>query len=208
MKKENIKINSLILEYIKKFQNNKDQEAFNHVLSKYFPATCKYAAKFLNNNVYSNLISWSFQEVESYVFLAFWKAINSYRLESESSLSFKNYLYQLVKFQTLHELKKNFNWQFISKEHQQWCRETEIEMVKNSLDIYQDLSFKEKTNKIYEFLKSKNIQYALIWDLKSRGIKKAEICKKLKISSSGLKSRWQYIKKLILGKYSSLSEIY
>ncbi|CBZ40775.1 putative RNA polymerase sigma factor RpoE [Mycoplasma suis KI3806] len=208
MKRESMSETSqATLENIKKFQLNKDQEAFNFLLSKYFPATCKYASKFLSSNVYSNLVSWSFQEVESYVFLAFWKAINNYKSESESSLSFKNYLYQLVKFETLHELKKNFSWQFISKAHQRWCKEDENNTTKDSSDVFNDLSFRDKVQIIKKFLEEKNETYALIWELKASGIKSSEVCKKLNVSSSELKSRWQYIKKLVLDKYPSLHEI-
>ncbi|RAO95360.1 sigma-70 family RNA polymerase sigma factor [Mycoplasma wenyonii] len=193
----------LVRACIEKVQKHQDQEAFNLLLDKFFKNSCKYATTFLNNRIYSNLINWYLDEVESFVFLAFWKAVNNYDLESTTGvLSFKNYLYQLIRFETLNEIKNTFNWQCIPKIEKKWYLEHNKKRIKNSLDICIDLEIKQKSEEISQFLETKNRLYSAIWKLKANELSNQEICEQIGISKAELKGRWQYIKRLVLEKYS------
>lgn len=69
-------------------------------------------------------------------------------------------------------------------------------------DQIQDLRSKEMFNKIIEFLRSKNPEYAEIIILKTKGYKNKEICKRLALTEISLKARLQYIRRLIRGEFS------
>ncbi|AFO52305.1 RNA polymerase sigma factor RpoE [Candidatus Mycoplasma haematolamae str. Purdue] len=191
---------------LKKFQLEDDRESFNYLLEKYYKTSCMYATKYLNSVVYSNLISYTLGEVESYVFLAFWKAAKNYRCEG-NSLSFKNYLYQTIKYESIAEIKSTFKWGCIPKAEQKWVKEQEMLRENDPSAYCESLELKEKSFIIFKFLESKKPIYSLIWDLKAKDLRNSEICAQLGISEIELKSRWQYIKKLIQGRYSCLDDV-
>ncbi|AHC40368.1 hypothetical protein OVS_02865 [Mycoplasma ovis str. Michigan] len=193
---------SLVRDSIKKFQLNRDRVAFNLLLEKYYKKSCSYAIRFLSRNAYSSMMHLCVEEIKSYVFWAFWRAVQNYNLEESSFPTFKNYLYQLIRFDTLKELKKNFKGQCISKVDLQWYADTSRKKVKNSFDFCIDLDLQDGSQEISKFLESKNSLYPSIWQMKVEDIKNEEICEKLNITMTELRSRWHYIKRLVLEKFA------
>ena len=192
----------LVRDSIEKVQLNQDKVAFNLLLEKYYLVSCKYATKFLSNNTFFNLINWYFEEVESYVFLVFLRAIKSYKLDNEQALSFKNYLFQLIRFETIKEIKRYFNWQCIPSTDRYQFITNQCKQEKTSFDVCVEKEIKEKVEEIGQFLKSKKKIYATIWKLKIEELDSEEICRRAKITIEELRNRWQYIKRLVREKYS------
>ncbi|CCE66982.1 RNA polymerase sigma factor [Candidatus Mycoplasma haematominutum] len=198
-----------IREYVKQFQLYADREAFNKLLDIYYLDACRYASKFLSHQLYSDSIRWSYEEVSSYVFIAFWKAVKNYRWNDIRSVSFKNYLYQLIKYETMHELKRVFACKEVQDLDKKWYKETEeAKLERDDSSVLERIVLRGRVSTIYEFLLPKGRDYALIWELKSQGVKNLEIRERLQLSDSTFKSKWQYIKKLILKAYPSVDKIY
>lgn len=120
-------------------------------------------------------------------------------------MSFKNYLYQTVKFEMFKRMKTDFNWQVIphySAQKKMIIETFEYEDIER--DYLNDLYLKEEMQKIVTYLnKNKKAEYAEIWRLKCSGFKNAEIAIKLKMTADEVKSKFQYIKKIILKKFKN-----
>ncbi|OAL10214.1 hypothetical protein A6V39_02080 [Candidatus Mycoplasma haematobovis] len=182
-----------------------DKEATQKLLEMYYFEACRWACKFITKLKHSNLIQFEHSEIDSFVYIAFVKTVKQYSLNREKIQSFKNFFYQMIKYQSYEELRTTFNWQVIpnyEKFTKQYMQEqenkpSEEEMFEN----------KFKCKKIIAFLSKKCKLYADIFECKLLGYKNNEICDKLKISKSTLKSTSQYIKKLIREEFGQFGEL-
>lgn len=189
---------------IERFQKQNDKLAEVELLEIYYLPACKYALSFLRRNIYSNLIKYEIDEVKSYVYFAFFKSLKNYRFDTqENSLSFKNYLFQMVQYESLKEIKKNFAWQKIVKYDEQCSNEKNFIIHDSEKDMLNKLNIQIKSEQIYLFLQEKKELYGQIWKLKCQGFDNRDISKKLNISPSECKSKFQYIKKIINKHFTS-----
>lgn len=181
-----------------------DKEATRKLLEMYYFDACKWASKFLTKVKHSNLIQFEYSEVDSLVFIAFVNSIRRYSLDRERVQSFKNFFYQMIKYQAFEEFRTMFNWQVIPDY---------IKLIKMGIRIDESyltqeerLDNKNKCAEIIVFLEGRCKLYAEIFSSKLLGFSNDEICEKLKITKSTLKSTNQYIKKLIREKFGKSGE--
>lgn len=149
------------------------------------------------------MINPSNDEIASMVYQSFEKSINTIKTNGESTISFKSYFYWMIQYQIYSEMKTTLNYKIIPNYRQvvnnmlQEMKESAGEEMQHLNKIMIDHSLWE----IIGFLEDKNSEYAQIMLLKSKGYKLREICKELNISSMALKSRIQYIKKLVRERF-------
>ncbi|AEG72380.1 conserved hypothetical protein [Mycoplasma haemofelis str. Langford 1] len=200
-------INKLIIQ----FQQNKDVKALNTLLEIYYVNACKWANQYIRKCIYSNLIKFEPEEINSYVYISFLKAVETYKISGEKrSMSFKNYFYQLIKYQTYSEIRGYFNWQIIPK-YAEMCKRYEKD-AERERDMWEEkaksMDVVSLCEEIFKFLLGKNETYAKVFKYKMSGYKNSVICEKLGLSPNSLKAMCQYIKKLILKKFGRIDILF
>lgn len=186
------------------------QESKNKLMQEYYSEAVAWTKKHISKSIYTDLLNPSDEEIISMVFQAFETTIKRIDLEKSTHLSFKNFLYLMIKYQFYKELKTVFNYRVISNfdyEKQKIKEERKQYQYEEQKYLYKE-DINRKIEIIISFLKTRNELYAKIFELKKDGYSNEEISKKMNTSESSVKSKLQYIRKLVLMRYQTFDNIY
>lgn len=192
-----------IIELIRRAKLEDDAMAKNKLLAKYYEDGCKWAKGKIKKILYTDMINPSNDEIASMVYQSFEKSIKTIKIGGDNRMSFKTYFYWMIQYQIYAEIKTTLNYRiipnyrrevnFLIREMQDICGVDVHQINKTIID--------HSLWEIIHFLEEKNADYAKIVILKSKGYKPKDICREMNISNMALKSKVQYIKKLIRSNF-------
>ncbi|MDQ0513829.1 DNA-directed RNA polymerase specialized sigma24 family protein [Mycoplasmoides fastidiosum] len=206
------------MNYMKNYEMNHDEMLSNMIeekqiglckkeLKKLFILGSYYALHHINTNRYDAFINaYNHREVLSYVYLAFAYALKQFRWQENTSInSFRNYFFELIRFYTIAEFKLITHWKTASQ--YKHLEKDQSNFVTPAYEESNHLINVQKINTIKKMLVNLNPIYLKIIEGKLQGFSHKEIAKQNNVPPDFVRSSFQYIKKIVRKKYSTLKEL-